>query len=155
MKNLRTLEQVCEEEREIVYVVAALPKWAHYDPEDCPAPIRKWVEEHYPEVVIEELAGFEVEYALGGDSDDPSKRLSDFLPTPIFRVCFDAEQAKNFQEAWSNPPLDTPDSPGNFYFLICDSLEALWSMGVPEAFDPDTVLLPLELGMGQCVMPRR
>jgi hypothetical protein len=74
---LRTLEQVFQQDGERpIYVVAALPEWEHYDSDECPTPIRDWVLLHYPDVVIEQLIGFELEYVLRDDSDNPVDFLS-------------------------------------------------------------------------------
>jgi hypothetical protein len=115
-----------------------MPEWAYYDPDDCPAPIRAWVQQHYPDVVIEQLvADFESAYVLGGDSDIPDGLLNEL--TPVFRLGFSAEQAKHFRQAWSNPPLDTPDSPTNFYFLLFyNRRKARQSKGVVGPHVPTT-----------------
>jgi len=107
-----------------VYVLAALRKWKHYDPEECPVPLRAWIEQHYPDVVVEKLSGLELEYELQSSSDGSRQLLSELLPMPIFRVGFNAEQAEHFQRAWSRPPLDNPDSPSQFVFLTCERAEA-------------------------------
>ena len=125
---LRTLEQVVREDGEHpVYVVAALPEWAHYDPDECPAPIREWVEQSYPDAVVEQLSGFKLEYGFGDDSDNPGELLNELIP--MFRLGFNADQAAHFQQAWSTPPLDTPESPSSFYFVKFDSPEQLRAMG--------------------------
>jgi hypothetical protein len=140
MKFLRTLEQVALRDRERpIYGVAALPEWEHYDPDDCPAPIRAWVQQHYPDVVVEQLvAEFEVAYVLGDESGNSGEFLNEL--TPIFRLGFNAEQAEHFERAWSNPPLDNLDSPSNFYFFTLDSLEAWQAKGVVSPHVPATVV---------------
>jgi hypothetical protein len=133
MKFLRTLEDVAKQDEERpIYLVAALPEWEHYDPDDCPAPIRAWVQQHYPDVVIEQLvADFESAYVLGDDSDIPDELLNEL--TPVFRLGFSAEQAKHFRLAWSSPPLEATGSPTNIYFLVFyDRPEELRAMGVVD-----------------------
>jgi hypothetical protein len=68
-------------------------------------------------VTIEKLAGFDSDYAFEGD-DGSRGTTSQFLPKPMFRLGFAVDEAKHFQGVWSNPPLDTPEKPANFYFLI-------------------------------------
>jgi len=119
-----------------VYVLAALRKWKHYDPEKCPVPLRAWIEQHYPDVVVEKLAGIELEYELQDNSHGPAPLLSELLPLPIFRVGFNAEQAGHFRQAWSSPPLDTADSPSQFIFMTCDRGEAAQLRGVSGCYVP-------------------
>ena len=131
MNFLRTLEQVVREDGEHpIYVVAALPKWAHYDPDECPAPIRAWDGQQYPDVVIEQPSGFDMGYGLGDDCDNSGVSISEL--TPVFRLGFNADQAAHFQQAWSNPPLDSPESPSRLYFLKFDRPEKLRIMGTVE-----------------------
>src|SRR5471030_3183064 len=140
MNFLRTLEQVFQQDgKSPIHLVAAVLEWEHYDSDECPTPIREWVLLHYPDVVIEQLIGIESDY----EPDDASDIPDDFLCglTPIFRLGFNAEQAEHFQQAWSNPPLDTPDSPTNFYFLsFYNRRKARQSRGVVNPFDPATVI---------------
>jgi hypothetical protein len=132
MKFLRTVEEVAKQDEERpIYVFAALPEWEHYDPDECPAPIRLWVQQHYPDVAIEQLSGFELEYDLGDDSDIPD----DFLRglTPVSRLGFNGEQAKHFRLAWSSPPPEATGSPTNIYFLVFyDCPEELRAMGIVD-----------------------
>ena len=77
--------------------------------------------------MIEQLSGFELEYGFGDDSDNPDVSIGELTPT--FRLGFNADQAAHFQQAWSNPPLDTPESPSSLYFLKFDRPEQLRIMG--------------------------
>jgi len=81
-------------------------------------------------VVIEQLSGFELDYVLEDDSDNPDEFISERFPTLIFRLGLNEKQAEHFHRAWSSPPLDTPDAPTNFYILTCDPPEAWQSRGV-------------------------
>ena len=119
MNNLRTFEQVFLEDAVTpIYVVAAFSEWKHYSPTDCPAPIREWVEQNYPDVVIERLSGFACKYPSPVNGNNPPNFSIEHLPHPMFRLGFTLEQAAHFQEAWNSQPLDDPDLPDNFYFLI-------------------------------------
>ena len=118
MKNLRTVEEVFQQDGErFICAVAALPEWEHYDPDNCPAPIREWIRQHYPDVVIEQLSG-DNESSTVWESDDcnPSKGLH--WPKPIFRLGFNAQQAEHFEQVWRTLPPGSLDVPKDFYFLI-------------------------------------
>ena len=118
----KTYEQTWLENKATMptYAIAACPEWEHFDVEECPAPIRAWVEQHYPDVVIEPLSGLSFENSHSADGKNPDDFLICHLPRPIFRLGFNREQAAHFARAWSTPPLDTPDSPNNFYFMTSD-----------------------------------
>ena len=118
MKNLRTVEEVFQQDGErFICAVAALPALEEYDPEECPAPIREWIQQHYPEVVIEQLSGdYESSITWESSDFDPSGGLH--WPTPIFRLGFNAQQAEHFEQAWRTLPPGSPDMPKDFYFLI-------------------------------------
>lgn len=137
MKNLRTFEQVLKQDGDdTIYAVAALPEWKHYEPDNCPAPIREWILQHYPDVVIEQLDGFARQYVMSVDDDLTNRIWTDDLPSPIFRLGFDAAQAEHFDAAWSSPPLDTEDAPSDFYFAIFDPAETLRLLELADASTP-------------------
>jgi hypothetical protein len=153
MTTLRTLEQAWLESPEgTIFVVAAKPRWPHYDPDDCPKVIRAWLETHYPHVTIEKLSGTECDYA---SKDDPSQSpSSEFVSGPMFRLDLTLEEAKNFQDAWDKPPLHTPEAPSDFDFIICGREEdaAASGMLLGELFVPvaDRETQPLEQESGSC-----
>jgi hypothetical protein len=132
MQDLRTVEEVFPDEAPIC-LVASMREWKHYHPEECPTPIREWLHEHYPDVVIEQLARFVREYVFQAPSSNARHALSALWPKPMFRLGFNGEQAKHFGEAWRTPPLDTPESPTNFYFLTVASPEAVRTMDFSAA----------------------
>lgn len=118
MKNLRTVEEVFQQDGErFICSVAALPEWEHYDPDNCPAPIREWIQQHYPNVVIEQLSGDNESSTVWESSDfDPSAGLH--WPKPIFRLGFNAQQAEHFEQAWRTVSPGSHRMPKDFYFLI-------------------------------------
>jgi len=124
MKTLRTYEQVAQEDPLTpVYVIAACPEWPHYDSKECPAVIRAWIEQHYPEVVIEPLSGLSFHKTVSTKQEYPHGFLLCHLPRPLFRIGFSEEQADHFFRAWSSPPLDTPEAPRDFYWLTNERAE--------------------------------
>ncbi len=139
MKNLRTVEQVFQQDGErFICSVAALPEWEHYDPEDCPAPIRAWIQQHYPDVVIEQLSG-DYESSTTWESSDCDLSAGLHLPKPTFRLGFNAQQAEHFEQAWRTLLPGSPSMPEDFYFLIHEF------DGVPlnnKAIDSDSPLIP-------------
>jgi hypothetical protein len=118
MKNLRTVEEVFQQDGErFICAVAALPEWEHYDPDNCPVPIREWVQQHYPDVAIEHLSdNYDGSTSWETSDCDPSTGLH--WPKPIFRLGFNAQQAEHFEQAWRTLPPGSPDMPKDFYFLI-------------------------------------
>ena len=129
MKNLRTFEDVFEQDGErFICAVAAVPEWEHYDPNDCPAPIREWVRQHYPDVVVEELSG-DYESATTWKSDDIDLSAGPHWPKPIFRIGFNVQQAEHFQQAWQTLPPGSPNIPEDFYFLTYTFQEPPMSNG--------------------------
>lgn len=139
MKSLRTVKQVFQQDGErIIYAVAALPAWESYDASECPAPIRDWIRQHYPDVVIEELsADYDYSAVWKSDDCDPSKGLR--FPAPIFRLGFNAQQAEHFEQVWRTVSPGSPSLPKDFYFLIYEFQGAPLSDGVP---DFDAMLIP-------------
>jgi len=111
--NMRTYVQVSQENcGRPTYAIASNPE-EPFDLEKC----LNWVRQYYPDVEIEQLASSSFENAR----PVTNKVFEEFLSSPlvqIFRLGFnDEEQAAHFAEAWTNPPLDTPDSPSNFIYL--------------------------------------
>jgi hypothetical protein len=136
MKNLRTVEQVFREDGErFICAVTALPTWEHYNPKDCPAPIRDWIQQHYPDVVIEQLSGdYESSTTWESSDCDPSAGLH--WPKPIFRLGFNAQQAEHFEQAWRTLPPGSPGMPKDFYFLIHELHDPCLSTGAPDSCAP-------------------
>lgn len=137
MKNLRTMDEAFYQNNEgRIYVVAALPGWKHYDPNECPAPIRAWMQQYYPSVEIELLSADTNEYVPteGSKNLDPSVRLS--LPKPIFRLGFNAQQAEHFNRAWTTVPPDCSTMPDDFYFVLLDFPSAHLMDGCPDGYVP-------------------
>lgn len=136
MKNLRTVEEVFQQDGErFICAVAALPAWEHYDPEDCPAPIREWIRQHYPDVVIEQLSGgYESSTTWSSDDCDPSGGLH--WPKPIFRLGFNAQQAEHFEQAWRTLPPGSPSMPMDFYFLTHEIHEPSQGNGTLDTCAP-------------------
>lgn len=146
MKSLlRTVEQVFRQDNErFICVVAALPEWEHYDAKECPAPIRAWLRETYPDVVIEELsADYDYSAAWSCDDCDLSNGLQ--FPAPIFRIGFNRQQAEHFQQAWRTVPLGSPDIPKDFYFVTHELQESPVSNEVPD-FD-GALIPPIDLAL--------
>jgi hypothetical protein len=72
----------------------------------------------------------ESDYALLVKDEHLGERLSQALPGPLFRLGFTFEQAKHFEDAWSNPPLDTPESPTKLLFIVWDTEDGWFSRGI-------------------------
>jgi len=118
MNALRTYEEVYLQNSKCpIYVVTADPSWQHYHPEDCPTPIRAWIEQHYPEVAIEKLSEFSFGRSHAANNKNSDSFLWSDLPRPLFRLGFSEPQAAHFAQAWSRPPLDTSGAPSKIYFL--------------------------------------
>jgi hypothetical protein len=139
MKNLRTIEEVFQQDGErFICAVASLPGWEHYDPDNCPAPIREWIQQHYPDVVIEQLSGDYDHSTTWESSDfDPSDGLH--WPKPIFRLGFNAQQAEHFEQVWRTLPPGSPGMPKDFYFLIHEFHDPCLNNGT---LDSDSPLIP-------------
>jgi hypothetical protein len=136
MKNLRTVEEVFRQDGErFVCAIAALPAWKHYDPDNCPAPIREWIQQRYPDVVIEQLSG-DYESAAKWNSDDIDPSAGLHWPTPIFRLGFNAQQAEHFEQVWRTLPPGSPGMPKDFYFLIHELHDPCLSTGAPDVDAP-------------------
>ena len=142
MEYLKTMEYAYVQGGQApVYAVAAMPEWKHYDPDNCPAPIREWLKQHYPKVQIE-LTEFALQYGVTNNGESSiSSSVSD-IPRPICRlVGFNGEQARDhFLRAWSSPPLETEDSPCEFYFITFDPAKGLPPGEFQKAFAQITPL---------------
>jgi len=142
---MRTVEQVFQQNGErFICVVAPLPSWEHYDAKECPAPIREWIQQHYPDVVIEELSA-DNDYSAAWSSDDCDLSNGLHLPAPIFRLGFNVQQAEHFAQVWSTLPPGSPDIPEDFYFLIHEFREPPVCNGVPY-FD-GALIPPIDLAL--------
>ena len=119
MRNLKSVEQAMSESDDPIYLIFSSRAWEHHDADNCPIPIREWIERHYPDVAIEKLSGFSRKYMCVANDGKPDELLSDIFSPPVFRIGFTPEQVEHFREAWNNPPLDTPESPSNFYLVTC------------------------------------
>lgn len=140
MKNLRTVGEVFQQDgARFICAVAALPAWEHYDPCNCPAPIREWICQHYPDVVIEQLSGdYESSTTWESDDCDPSTGLH--WPTPIFRLGFNVQQAEHFEQVWRTLPPGSPSMPEDFYFLIHEFHDPSLTKGAVDSCAP--LILP-------------
>ena len=137
MKSMRTIEDAFDQiNAGPTYAVAALPHWEHYDPNECPAPIREWVLQHYPYVVIEQLSGLAFEYTGVWESENLGGMFDLVLPKPIFRLGFNAKQAEYFKEVWTTVPSDCSVAPDDFYFVILDRHSAYREQGIVDIYAP-------------------
>jgi len=75
--------------------------------------------QYCPEVAIARLSCFTQENLVYLGEANQDKAISDLTHSPIFLIGFNDEQAVHFAEAWKNPPLNTPESPSDFYFITC------------------------------------
>ena len=125
MPPLKPIAEIITESEKPVYLICSDPEWPHFDLNNFPAPLAKWMALHYPDVAISVLPCFALKnIAYVGDANE-DKAISDLTRSPIFLVGFNEAQAAHFAEAWKNPPLDTPESPSNFYFIACGNSKAL------------------------------
>lgn len=126
MSNLRFAEDIVIEQGEkadTIYCIVPDPSWKWYDEVDCPLPIRVWLENNFPEVKIERIAGFRNSYGTRTTGEDEPEYSStdSFSLHPIFYVGFkNSEQVERFVHAWSTPPLDTPN---DFQFVTVTPLD--------------------------------
>lgn len=134
MKNLRTVEEVSRQDGErFICAVSALPEWEHYDPDNCPAPIREWIQQHYPDVVIEQLSGdYESSKTWISNDFDPSAGMQ--WPKPVFRLGFNAQQAEHFEQVWRTVLPGSPCMPKDFYFLIHEFLDPTRGSGSLDTY---------------------
>ncbi len=131
MTALKTYEQVSQEDGgRPTYAIAADPE-EHFEIGTC----LDWVRHNYPSVVIEQLSSSSFENARPAKD----KIFEECLRKPlvqIFRLGFNEEQAAHFAEAWSSPPLDTPDSPSNFIYLTDERAEEYRAKGEIDFYVP-------------------
>lgn len=121
MNHLKVAESLlCDDNIDVIYVIAADPSWEHYDPVKCPKPIREWIEKNYPSVTIAHIDGFLFRYIAFSGGDAPEIRYTTDFQQPIFWVGFNADQAEHFINAWTTPPLNMSSE---FYFLTLDPKE--------------------------------
>ena len=121
MNSLRSFEQILQAvPGQPFFAVAPCPTWEHYNADSCPTPIIDWVAQHYPEVAIERISGFERKFAYSLAADEPEEGLeyAGQIPLPIFRIDFTPEQAEHFHLAWNSPPLkNSSDTVEPCYFV--------------------------------------
>jgi len=133
MTSLKSYVQVSKESGgQPTYAIATAPE-ASFDIGKC----LDWVRQHYPNVEIEQLSSSSFENARPAKD----KTFEEFLRHPlvqIFRLGFNEQQAAHFFEAWSSPPLDTPDSPSNFIYLTDERAEEYYAKGEIDFIVPAT-----------------
>lgn len=113
----RCIEQIFEEEHPgRIYALAVFPEWDQWHPTNFPKSIAVWMSQHFPDVVIEPVVGWEgrtVDFPEGHELAIDSLTM----PGPIFRIGFNAEQADRFNDYWHN---ETQGAWKDFLFLDID-----------------------------------
>ena len=125
MPPLMSIDRLIAQSERPVYVICPYPEWPHYDPDNFPAPLAEWMAQHCPDVAISRLSCFTQDNLVYLGEANEDKTISDLTHSPIFLIGFNDEQAVHFSEAWKNPPLNTPESPSDFYFIICGNRTVL------------------------------
>ena len=139
MPPLKPIAEIIAQSEKPVYLICPDPEWPYFDLKNFPAPLAEWMAQHYPDVAISLLTCFALNSIVYVGDANEDKAISDLTRSPIFLIGFNEAQAAHFAEAWKNPPLNTPESPNNFYFITCGGRETLNNQ--EKDFDLDLILI--------------